>query len=104
MNVSELVRWRSFRCEDVARSDYAMPGWLPNPDDVAFVMVSEAPPADPADWFYAGDEALFARTTVDAFRDAGEDVESIQDVLDLGVYLTRSCSRRSSACSRSRRC
>jgi uracil-DNA glycosylase len=51
-------------------------------------MVAEAPPADPADWFDAGPDALYARTTVQAFRDAGEDVSSLEDVLDLGIYLT----------------
>jgi uracil-DNA glycosylase len=51
-------------------------------------MVSEVAPADPADGFYADGDPLFARTTVEAFRDAGEDVASMADVLALGVYVT----------------
>ena len=31
---------------------------------------------------------MFQRTTVQAFQDAGSAVASIQDILDLGVYLT----------------
>ncbi len=31
---------------------------------------------------------MFSQTTVQAFRDAGADVSSIQDILNLGVYLT----------------
>ena len=88
MNVGELVWCDSFSCVDVDADRYTVPPGPANLDEVTIVMVAEAPPADPADWFYAGDDALFARTTVQAFRDAGEDVHSIQDVLDLGVYLT----------------
>jgi uracil-DNA glycosylase len=51
-------------------------------------MVSEAAPSSPLDWFYAGDDAVFSQTTVQAFRDAGEDVSTISDVVELGVYLT----------------
>ena len=52
------------------------------------VMISEAVSAIPADWYAAGDDALFAATTIQAFRDAGEQVESLRDVADLGVYIT----------------
>jgi uracil-DNA glycosylase len=51
-------------------------------------MIAEASPADPADYFYAEGDPLFEQTTVQAFRDAGAAVSSVQDILDLGVYLT----------------
>jgi uracil-DNA glycosylase len=88
MNVGDLVWCDSFSCVDVDPDRYTVPPGPVNLDEVTIVMVAEAPPPDPRDWFYAGGDALFARTTVQAFRDAGEDVGSIQDVLDLGVYLT----------------
>ena len=88
MNVSDLVWCGSLACVDVDHDRYTVPPGLANPDDVTILMVAEAPPADPADWFYAGGEALYARTTVQAFRDAGEDVKTLDDVLALGVYLT----------------
>jgi uracil-DNA glycosylase len=88
VHVNELVRCESFSCLDVEHDRYTVPGAVANPDTVTVVMVAEAPPADPADWFDAGPDALYARTTVQAFRDAGEDVSSLEDVLDLGVYLT----------------
>ncbi len=86
--MNELVRCESFSCLDVEHDRYTVPGAVANPDAVTVVMVAEAPPADPSDWFDAGPDALYARTTVQAFRDAGEDVSSLEDVLDLGVYLT----------------
>jgi uracil-DNA glycosylase len=58
------------------------------PEDVRIILISEAAPADPADYYYAPGEPLFERTTVEAFRDAGADVSSIGDIVDLGVYLT----------------
>jgi len=86
--VNELVRCESFSCLDVEHDRYTVPGAVANPDTVTVVMVAEAPPPDPADWFGAGPDALYTRTTVQAFRDAGEDVTTLEDVLDLGVYLT----------------
>jgi uracil-DNA glycosylase len=58
------------------------------PGDVSVVMISEATPTDPGDYYYAGGQPLFEQTTVLAFNDAGADVASIQDLLDMGVYLT----------------
>lgn len=88
MKVPELVWCDALSCVDVDHDRYTVPPGPANPDEVTILMVAEAPPPDPADWFYAGDDALFARTTVQAFRDAGEDVRTIEDVLELGVYLT----------------
>jgi len=51
-------------------------------------MISEAAPAGLDDYYYAEGNPLFAQTTVQAFNDAGADVSSMQDILDLGVYLT----------------
>ena len=97
MDVSDLVWCDAFSCVDVDPDRYTIPPGPLNPDEVTLIMVAEAPPADPADWFFAGEDALYARTTVQAFRDAGEDVESIADVLALGVYLTTAvkCGRTS---------
>jgi uracil-DNA glycosylase len=58
------------------------------PNDIAIVMISEAAPPNPDDYYYAKGNPLFQKTTVQAFRDAGADVASVQDVLRLGVYLT----------------
>jgi len=59
-----------------------------NPDQVSLMMISEAAPADSADYYYATGNPLFQQTTLQAFQDAGAEVSSFQEVLDLGVYLT----------------
>ncbi len=88
MRVLDLVRCPELGCADVRHSLYRVPEVALDPDLIQIVMVSEAAPARPEDWFFGGGDALFARTTVETFRDAGEDVSAIEDVLALGVYLT----------------
>jgi len=88
MKTSDVVQCEAFPCVDVDHGRYVMPDVELDPDQITIVMVSEAAPARLEDWFYAGRDALFAETTVQAFRDAGEDVRSAADILDLGVYLT----------------
>jgi len=88
MRVSECVRCIQFPCADVKHECYVVPDVDVRPQDVSIVMVSEAAPANPDDYYYAEGDPLFEQTTVQAFNDAGAGVASIQDVLDLGVYLT----------------
>jgi uracil-DNA glycosylase len=88
MRVSECVGCAEFPCADVRHECYIMPDADVNPDDVSLVMVSEAAPANPGDYYYADGDPLFEQTTVQAFTDAGADVSCMQDILDLGVYLT----------------
>jgi uracil-DNA glycosylase len=51
-------------------------------------MIAEAAPQNPSDYYYAKGSPLFQQTTVQAFNDAGCHVASVQDLLNLGVYLT----------------
>jgi hypothetical protein len=88
MRVSELVHCQTFPCTDVKHDCYAVPGTDITPDSVSIVLISEAAADDPLDGYYAPGVALFARTTVLAFQDAGAQVSSVQDILRLGVYLT----------------
>lgn len=88
MRVNEYVRCEKFPCTDVNHEVYIVPNLDLHPQDIAIVMISEAAPADLADYYYSGGNALFQETTVLAFKDAGARVETIQDVMGLGVYLT----------------
>lgn len=88
MRVNECVRCSEFPCVDVRRECYVVPDIDVKPEDVSVLMISEAAPADPRDYYYAGAGALFEQTTVQAFNDAGADVASIHDIVDLGIYLT----------------
>jgi uracil-DNA glycosylase len=88
MKPNATVNCIDFPCTDTSRLSYLVPGLELDPARVSILLVSEASPVDPQDHYYAGANALFARTTLLAFQDAGAQVSSIQDILDLGVYLT----------------
>ncbi len=51
-------------------------------------MITEAPPNDRNDYFYAVGSPFYLQTTLQAFKDAGADVASMQDIIKLGVYIT----------------
>jgi uracil-DNA glycosylase len=82
------VKCVEFPCTDTNRLNYLVPGLEIEPAKVSILLVSEAAPLDPQDYYYAGAEALFARTTLLAFQDAGAQVASMEDILNMGVYLT----------------
>jgi uracil-DNA glycosylase len=88
MKVDERVGCTDFPCLDVRHDCYILPEVDLAPEAVSLVMISEAAPQDPGDYYYAAGNPLFQQTTVQAFNDAGAAVASIQDILDRGVYLT----------------
>jgi uracil-DNA glycosylase len=77
-----------FPCSDVNKKVYLIPGVAIEPEMVRAIMISEAPPEDARDYFYAKDSPAYMQTTVQAFNDAGVRVGSMKDVLDHGVYVT----------------
>jgi uracil-DNA glycosylase len=100
MKICSQIHCDEFPCTGVNHEAYRVPDVDLDPADISIVLISEAAPPDPADYYYVrglavgpagGDadrEPLFQQTTVQAFQDAGADVSSIQEILDLGVYLT----------------
>ncbi len=88
MRPCERVKCVDFPCSDVNKSRYVVPDVDVDPGKIRVIMVSEAPPENASDYFYAEDNPFYLQTTLQAFGDAGFKVSSIQDVLDLGVYVT----------------
>jgi uracil-DNA glycosylase len=77
-----------FPCTDVIHAAYSIPDVELEPSSISIIMISEATPAKVENYYYSEGGPLFQQTTVQAFRDAGTDVASIWDILNLGVYLT----------------
>jgi hypothetical protein len=75
-------------CPDVRDGSFLVPDVDIDPDAVRVVLISESAPRAPEDFYYAPGDPLFARTTMEAFRDAGVHASSIEDLLALGVYCT----------------
>ena len=88
MRVDRQVSCTGFPCADVRHECHIIPEIHLNPEDVSIVLISEAAPADPGDYYYASGDPLFQQTTVQAFNDAGVGVSSVQDILNMGIYLT----------------
>jgi len=88
MRLSQCVGCREFPCSDVKHDCYVVPGVNVNPETISIIVVSEAAPENPNDYYYAGGSSLFQQTTVQAFNDAGANVSSVKDIVNRGVYLT----------------
>ena len=88
MRVCDHVRCDGFPCRDVRSAVHHVPAVEEDPSAVSVFLVSEAVPADPGAGYDAAGDPVFARTTVEAFRDAGLDVRSIADLAGLGIHLT----------------
>ena len=88
MRTSDVIGCQRFPCSDVKHDCYCVPNIEIDPRHVSIILISEAAPANLEDYYYAEGEPLFARTTVQAFNDAGMQVTTIQDILKQGIYLT----------------
>ena len=88
MRVNEYIACKEFPCQDVKHECYVVPDIDIDPQDVSILMISEAAPPKKEDYYYAGGDAQFESTTLQAFQEAGAQVSSFKDILDLGVYLT----------------
>jgi uracil-DNA glycosylase len=88
MKPADCIECREFPCSDINESRFLVPALDLDPKKVKVVMISEAPPENPKDYFYASGEPSYLKTTTQAFRDAGMPVNSIQEIFDLGFYLT----------------
>jgi len=87
MRVNNQIRCPNFSCLDTRQTSYLVPDVDVDPTKVSILLISEAAPENPADYYYAGESALFAQTTLLAFQDAGAKVASIEDILKLDIYL-----------------
>lgn len=88
MRISEQVICREFPCQDVRHECYIVPDVAPIPDDISVVLISEAAPADLRDYYYSAGDPHYQQTTVQAFNEAGVEVASVLEILEMGVYLT----------------
>ncbi|GMQ78844.1 MAG: uracil-DNA glycosylase family protein [Anaerolineae bacterium] len=88
MRISQCIGCADLPCQDVKQSCYVVPDIDIDPKNVTIVLISEAAPADSEDYYYAPGKPLFEETTVLAFNDAGVEVSSVNDILDMGVYMT----------------
>ena len=58
------------------------------PEKIQAIMINEIVPIDSDDDFYGKPESAYMSTTIPLFRKARIEVNSIQDILNLGIYIT----------------
>jgi hypothetical protein len=95
MKINEKIGCQDFPCQDVNHEGYTIPKIDIDPNQVTMLIISEAAPGEKKDYYYEGGDAQFERNTVQAFQEAGVRIDSFNQVLDLGVYLTSAvkCSK-----------
>jgi len=88
MRPSKCLKCPDFPCLDVNKEVYTIPDIDIEPEKIRAIMISESPPENKDDYFYASNTPSYMQTTVQAFNDAGAKVASMKDVLERGVYVT----------------
>jgi uracil-DNA glycosylase family 4 len=96
MKITDIIKCIDFPCTDVDKNSFVVPPVEIDPTKIKILMITEAPPSDTAEYYYAAGNPFYLQTTLQAFRDAGADVSSMQDIIDLGVYITTAikCSKK----------
>lgn len=95
MKINEIIGCREFPCQNINQKGYIIPAVDIKPETFSIILVSEATPDNPGDYYYSKGTSLFQQTTIEAFNDAGLKVSSIQELLNMGIYFTSAikCSK-----------
>jgi uracil-DNA glycosylase len=88
MRIIDYVQCIDFPCTEARQESYLIPDIEVDPRSIKLMLISETAPNDPRDSYYTTCDALFARTTVQAFQEAGAKAANIQDLQRMGIYLT----------------
>jgi hypothetical protein len=87
MIVSDSIRCLDFPCTDINRHAYTVPEVIIEPDKIRIFMISKLRLLRRAIIFMPA-LVLYLQTTLQAFHDAGVSVSGMQEILDMGVYIT----------------
>jgi uracil-DNA glycosylase len=101
MKTASEIQCTDFPCGDIRPANHIIPNIEINPSEIKMLMISETPPVDKNDFFYADKQPFYLQTTLQAFQDAGVNVRSIHDILSLGIYITTAikCAKKDLAVS-----
>ncbi len=75
--------------ENIPYANTQLPDCDIDPAKIKAIMINEVPPKDPNDYFYStAENSDYVRTTLGLFQKAGVNVNSMKDILNLGIYIT----------------
>ena len=88
MKICDHIKCSDFPCTDIDAVCYLVPYKEINLQDTQIIMINEAPPTNKDDYFYVEGNPFYLQTTIQAFNDAGVNISTMQEILDLGIYIT----------------
>jgi uracil-DNA glycosylase len=88
VKITDKVKCLDFSCLDTDKNSYNLPSPKIDTVKIKIVLITEALPNTKEDYFYAPGNPFYLQTALQAFKDASADVSSMQDILNLGVYIT----------------
>jgi uracil-DNA glycosylase len=88
MKISERIKCAQSPYNGVDKNNYLLPSADIDIGKIRIFMVTEATPAKKADYFYAPGNPAYLQTILQVFQDAGHKVSNMQEILNLGVYIT----------------
>jgi uracil-DNA glycosylase len=88
VRISDKIKCLSFPCPDINKNSYILPSADIDAAQVKLIIITEAPPEDKADYFYASGNSLYLQTILQVFKDSGVNVSTMREIIDLGVYIT----------------
>ena len=83
MNVAQELRRQLGEAPHIQLNDLEI-----SPASIRAIMINEVVPADPTQDFYGACGEEYLSTTIPLFQQSGLKVQSIRDILDMGVYIT----------------
>lgn len=83
MNIKKELERTMGEAESIYLNDIEV-----DPLTIKAIMINEVVPSDPLQDFYGQADADYLKTTIPLFQGAGAKVNSIQDILQMGVYIT----------------
>lgn len=84
----------NYPCTDT-NHDFIYPKFNGDADRISIVVISESPPVEKGNYYYENNKGSFLLTTQMAFKDAGSEIKSYDDLTKLGIYFTTAikCSK-----------
>lgn len=83
MNIKKVLEELPYNQENMRFNDVEV-----DPSSIKAILINEIVPSDQNQDFYGIDKAAYLSTTIPLFQQAGSTVTSIQDILELGIYIT----------------
>lgn len=83
MNIKQTLENAVGISEDIRLNDIDI-----DPSTIKAILINEVVPSDASQDFYGAPGADYLKTTIPLMQGAGAQVTSIQDILQLGIYIT----------------